>query len=96
MSRYVEVPYSRDGRTTLTPGLVQFLPAGHVGNLHIPRIDSSTENNGGTVCARSPHLKTPKLSCLPNDVNYHQIETKMAFRFTSGGVYDDLTFEVAQ
>lgn len=25
-------------RTTLTPGLVQFLPAGHVGNLHIPRI----------------------------------------------------------
>lgn len=48
------------------------------------------KNNGGTVCARSPHLKTPKLSCLPNDVNYHQIETKMAFRFTSGGVYDDL------
>ena len=72
------------------PGLVQFLPAGHVGNLHIPRIDSSTENNGGTVCARSPNLKTPKLSCLPNDVNYKQIETKMAFRFTSGGVYDDL------
>lgn len=48
-----------DDRTTLTPGLVQFLPAGHVGNLHIPRRASHRQKTTGELYALAP--RTSKL-----------------------------------
>lgn len=55
-----------DGRTTLTPGLVQFLPAGHVGNLHIPRIEG----------LRVFHRKQRGMRSLPSPQNSGELLAK--------------------